>query len=660
MEGGFGIGTNSLDPGAVEFYPATQFAPVPPQICYHYPPPPPPPAAVYPPPQLHLQYGTMGDDCEPTRAVVLGLVPPHVDEATITSSMAAFGAVRAVEMAALASEGAATVHFYDLRSAVAAVFEIREQHVRQQSRLGQQFGVVPANWGMLDFPAVANASALGGRGLIAGHAVWAQFSARGVDGPNQGSLFVYNCDPTVPSAFLAELFGSFGDVKEVRETPWKPNQRFVEFYDIRDAARALADLNGKEINGRRLAVEFTRSAVHGKRSGVGQQRGFAHPPRLLRSGPPERPGGRWVEVSLPSSSSGGRAGQREGSVALINKSSSAADGSGRKFANNSNPSRMAKGTQQEAAPSSTAALSSSSSSSFGGSGSAKQHHMSRRGWKNHSRNNGGETRFQFKEVETEEGSSSTSCRDARTTVMIKNIPNKYSQKLLLGMLDNHCIRCNEEIGEDDDEPMSAYDFVYLPIDFKGSGRAFQVKIITALRQSAKGKGRRCRAGKRKEKGEGVWKRKRWRVSGRPVRCAARLHHLNGNEGAGVRQQVQCGIWIRKPNVAGGRRTALQSFPHAAMGGLQLPENLSSDIRSLADALKEHFKNSKFACDTDEYMPVIFCPPRDGKQLTEPETLGGRGMTSRRGLHLDLAPTAGVPDPGPGDPGGASLTCARMV
>lgn len=34
------------------------------------------------------------------------------------------------------------------------------------------------------------------------------------------------------------------------------------------------------------------------------------------------------------------------------------------------------------------------------------------------------------------------------------------------MLDNHCIHCNEQIADGDDQPLSSYDFVYLPIDFK--------------------------------------------------------------------------------------------------------------------------------------------------------------------------------------------------
>lgn len=43
-------------------------------------------------------------------------------------------------------------------------------------------------------------------------------------------------------------------------------------------------------------------------------------------------------------------------------------------------------------------------------------------------------------------------RDVRTTVMIKNIPNKYSQKMLLHAIDKHFV--------------GTYDFLYLPIDFK--------------------------------------------------------------------------------------------------------------------------------------------------------------------------------------------------
>ncbi|KAG2293250.1 hypothetical protein Bca52824_039919 [Brassica carinata] len=42
--------------------------------------------------------------------------------------------------------------------------------------------------------------------------------------------------------------------------------------------------------------------------------------------------------------------------------------------------------------------------------------------------------------------------DVRTTLMLKNIPNKYTSKMLLSAIDEHC--------------KGTYDFLYLPIDFK--------------------------------------------------------------------------------------------------------------------------------------------------------------------------------------------------
>lgn len=41
-----------------------------------------------------------------------------------------------------------------------------------------------------------------------------------------------------------------------------------------------------------------------------------------------------------------------------------------------------------------------------------------------------------------------------------------------------------------------------------------------------------------------------------------------------------------------------------------------------EALKEHFKNSKFPSEMDHYLPVVFSPPRDGRQLTEPLPIVG--------------------------------------
>ncbi|KAG0477631.1 hypothetical protein HPP92_012350 [Vanilla planifolia] len=575
MEGGVG---NFLDPEALEYYPSSQFGPAPAQIYYPYPPPPLPPAAPCPPWQC-----TLPEDGEPTREIVLSLLPRHLDKASVIAAMEDFGDVRAVETAALASHGTATVHFYDLRSAVAAVFEIREQHMRQQSRLGRQYGVVPSNWGLVEWPSASDHGYGGVRGVVAGHAVWAQFGSRDLHSANRGALFVFNCDPAVPSAYLAEVFGTAGDVKEVNEVPWKPNQRVLEYFDLRDAVRAQADFNGKEVCGRSLVVEFRRPVGHGRsfqqsRSG-GQQRGFVPPPRLKR----------WPEgSSTKMTGTKGKAVQQSSYGGIKISTSSVAGGS----ASVCQEDRKGKAATEGATQASLCAPSSPSAAA------AKQQPSSKRAWKIHSRKDA-EARFQFKEVVVKENSSSSSCstsRDTRTTVMIKNIPNKYSQKLLLRMLDDHCIRCNEEIGEgvgddeEDQEPLSAYDFVYLPIDFSN----------------------KCNVG------YGF-------VNMTSPEAAVRLY-----------KEYHMQPW----EVFNSRKICQVTY--ARLQGLE--------------ALKEHFKNSKFACDTDEYMPVVFVPPRDGKQLTVPVPVGGRGgagLLPRRGTHMRRGRE--YTEAGPADAGGASST-----
>ncbi|KAL6282757.1 hypothetical protein ACE6H2_013686 [Prunus campanulata] len=41
-----------------------------------------------------------------------------------------------------------------------------------------------------------------------------------------------------------------GPVKELRKTPSKKHQRFIEFFNVRDAAIDLKEMNGNEINGK--------------------------------------------------------------------------------------------------------------------------------------------------------------------------------------------------------------------------------------------------------------------------------------------------------------------------------------------------------------------------------------------------------------------------
>ncbi|XP_076911131.1 protein terminal ear1 homolog [Bidens hawaiensis] len=163
-------------------------------------------------------------------------------------------------------------------------------------------------------------------------------------------------------------------------------------------------------------------------------------------------------------------------------------------------------------------------------------------------------RFFIKEDEVISGSG---ILDSRTTVMIKNIPNKYSTKLLLNLLDSHCIHCNEQINDGDNnirKPLSSYDFVYLPIDFMN----------------------KC------NKGYGF-------VNMTSPEATMRLYKAFHN---------------KKWEVFNSQKICKVSY--ARFQGL--------------DALKEHFKISRYPFEAKEYMPVVFDPPRDGRRLTKPTSI----------------------------------------
>ncbi|XP_058102062.1 protein terminal ear1 homolog [Magnolia sinica] len=557
-----------LDPGAEEFRPQNQFALLQPQIYYPYP-------SSYPvsfyegggvgyqePPPAHVR---PAPTAAATRALLLSLVPAHVTESRVRMELEVFGEVRAVQMERL-GEGIVTVHFYDLRDAQTALVEIQEQHMRQQSRLGQHYcSLVMGNWGCEG----ANSAVpmplplLGSRGLVGGQAVWAQFAvpamiAEVADWQNQGTLVVFNLDSEVSSSNIKEIFEAFGPIKELRETPLKRQHRFVEFYDVRDAARALSEMNGKEIHGKRLVVEFSRPGGQGKRiaaaaaaastpsssspsSNIYYRRNANYPPASLPLPPrlhglsldafPRPP--QTLQAMKRSIFGKGRASSP--SSLASSSSRTAIEGeqdhplrrNARKNPTNYPPSQPKPSARR--------------------SSSSKSHHQKKQA----------DANFLFSEE--------TISKDTRTTVMIKNIPNKYSQKLLLNMLDNHCIHCNEQIaeGEEEDEPLSAYDFVYLPIDFTNKCNVGYGFVNLTSPKAA------------------------WRLY--------KSFHLQAWEVFNSRKICQ--------------------VTYARLQGLE--------------ALKEHFKNSKFACDTDEYLPVVFYPPRDGKQLTEPIAIGGHATKVKK-------------------------------
>ncbi|KAM2534992.1 hypothetical protein EV2_021912 [Malus domestica] len=605
----------NLDPGAQEFRPSNPnrhpnqipiFGPPPPlpqllplspsphQVYYPYPPPPISEVVPYAPFSAPATYvSAAATVCAPlppptaaaTRAVLLSGVPSDVSEGTVRREMEGFGEVRWVQMDR-ACDGIVTVHFYDLRHAERALREIRQQHMQLEDRIRNHYAA-------LSFATATSAPPLSifplpfppGPGLIAGQAVWAQFVIPALkavpDGHNQGTIVIFNLDPAVTSS-LKDIFQAFGAVKELRETPSKKHQKFIEFFDVRDAARALEEMNGKEINGKSVVIEFSRPGGHSRK----YLNAAAHTAPTLLSprnaiGPPQ-PAELAVKFSRRSNSFSlatppprlctSSSQVQFSSSRNNNRSNNSSSSKGIVISRNNVESKMAglnlDGIQEKRC-SSSKKMSCENSESLQAILTRPKQPRSSRGKKGRQAK-----KFDSKFLIKEEAISESTSGETRTTVMIKNIPNKYSQKLLLNMLDNHCIHFNEQIisdgdhggGDDEKQPFSSYDFVYLPIDFNNKcnvGYGF-VNMTSP---------------------EATW------------RLYKAFHHQH---------------W----EVFNSRKIC--EVTYARVQGLE--------------ALKEHFKNSKFPCEMEHYLPVVFSPPRDGKQLTEPLPIVGVGAQNNNKTH----------------------------
>ncbi|KAJ3444717.1 protein mei2-like [Anaeramoeba flamelloides] len=76
---------------------------------------------------------------------------------------------------------------------------------------------------------------------------------------NQGTVVCFNLDETITNEQIFHYFSQVGQVKEIRSTPNKLRHRFIEYYDIRDANRAIQMLNKSIIKNREIKVELSRA-----------------------------------------------------------------------------------------------------------------------------------------------------------------------------------------------------------------------------------------------------------------------------------------------------------------------------------------------------------------------------------------------------------------
>ncbi|KAG6686074.1 hypothetical protein I3842_11G000900 [Carya illinoinensis] len=78
---------------------------------------------------------------------------------------------------------------------------------------------------------------------------------------NQGTLAVFNLDSSVSDDELRQIFGFYGEIKEIFDIPHKCHPKFIEFYDVRAAESALRALNRSDIAGKQIKVEPSHPGI---------------------------------------------------------------------------------------------------------------------------------------------------------------------------------------------------------------------------------------------------------------------------------------------------------------------------------------------------------------------------------------------------------------
>jgi RNA recognition motif-containing protein len=181
-----------------------------------------------------------------SRTVLVSNLPPDTTEAALMENGGLFGDVQSVSITKI-NRGLASINFYDLRSA----YYLRASSMR-----------------------------------IGGRQCFLAFGPREIEADscgvmNNGTIVVFKIGTGVEDEVVEQVFETFGDVREVRRSPGKEHQRFVEFWDKRSAQKAFEQMNHKFVSGLKGKVVIDFSRPGGFRAKVTQLPGN-HVPSIER------------------------------------------------------------------------------------------------------------------------------------------------------------------------------------------------------------------------------------------------------------------------------------------------------------------------------------------------------------------------------------------
>ncbi|XP_031389669.1 protein MEI2-like 5 isoform X4 [Punica granatum] len=207
----------------------------------------------------------------PSRTLFVRNINSNVEDSELRSLFEQYGDIRTM-YTACKHRGFVMISYYDIRGARTAMRALQNKPLRRR-KLDIHFSIPKENPTDKDI--------------------------------NQGTLVVFNLDLSVSNEQLLKIFGCYGEVKEIRETPQKRHHKFIEYYDVRHAEAALKSLNGCDIAGKRIKLEPSRpggarrSLMFQLNQDLEQDDSRSFRPHQVGSPITSSPPGNWMQLSSP-------------------------------------------------------------------------------------------------------------------------------------------------------------------------------------------------------------------------------------------------------------------------------------------------------------------------------------------------------------------------
>ncbi|KAF7834033.1 protein MEI2-like 1 isoform X1 [Senna tora] len=158
---------------------------------------------------------------QPSRTLFVRNINSNVEDSELKALFEQYGDIRTI-YTACKHRGFVMISYYDLRAAQNAMQALQNRSLRSR-KLDIHYSIPKGNAPEKDI--------------------------------SHGTLALSGLDSSVSNDELQQIFGFYGEIKEIYESPEVNYQKFIEFYDVRAAEAALRALNRSDIAGKQIKLE---------------------------------------------------------------------------------------------------------------------------------------------------------------------------------------------------------------------------------------------------------------------------------------------------------------------------------------------------------------------------------------------------------------------